>query len=112
MSNRSRLHVSVDNPAGKTLHIVCGPHGTGGIGSDGKADAMPIEYKRHPRPAIAAGAVPTIPMNIDEVTKEQAKLLMKGLFPGGHYLARLKERMVKAGFPAIRSTIRGCERSL
>lgn len=26
--------------SGKTLHIVCGPHGTGGLGSDGKADAI------------------------------------------------------------------------
>ena len=38
-------------------------------------------------------------MNINEVTKAQAKTLMAGLFPGGHYLATLKERMVKAGFP-------------
>ncbi len=38
-------------------------------------------------------------MNIDEVTKAQAKILMAGLFPGGHCLAKLKERMVKAGFP-------------
>ena len=38
-------------------------------------------------------------MNIDEVTKAQAKMLMAGLFPGGHYLAKLKDRMIKAGFP-------------
>ncbi len=38
-------------------------------------------------------------MNIDNVTKAQAKMLMAGLFPVGHYLAKLKERMVKASFP-------------
>ena len=38
-------------------------------------------------------------MTIDDVTKAQANLLMAGLFPCGHYLAKLKERMVKAGFP-------------
>ncbi len=37
-------------------------------------------------------------MTIDDVSKEQAKLLMAGLYPGTNYLARLRERMEKAGF--------------
>lgn len=37
-------------------------------------------------------------MSIDEVSKEQAKMLVAGLYPGLHYLARLRERMEKAGF--------------
>lgn len=57
-------------------------------------------------------------MNIDEVTKAQAKMLMAGLFHGGHYLATLKERMVNAGFPhddqpfVLASEAYGTERKL
>lgn len=38
-------------------------------------------------------------MTSDDLTKSQAKAIVKALFPGVNYLVRLKERMEKSGFP-------------
>ena len=38
-------------------------------------------------------------MSSDELTRTQVKVIAEALFPGVNYLVRLKQRMVKAGFP-------------
>lgn len=38
-------------------------------------------------------------MSSDELTRTQVKAIRDALFPGLNYLYRLKQRMVKAGFP-------------
>jgi hypothetical protein len=38
-------------------------------------------------------------MNSDELTRTQVKAISEALFPGVNYLVRLRDRMVKAGFP-------------
>jgi hypothetical protein len=38
-------------------------------------------------------------MSSDELTRTQVKVIAEALFPGVNYLVRLRNRMVKAGFP-------------
>ena len=38
-------------------------------------------------------------MNSDDITKGQAKVIADALYPGFNYVAQLRERMQKAGFP-------------
>ena len=38
-------------------------------------------------------------MTSDDLTKSQAKVISKALFPGVNYLVRLKTQMEKSGFP-------------
>ena len=38
-------------------------------------------------------------MTSDDISKSQAAVIQKALFPGVNYLVRLRTRMEKAGFP-------------